>query len=256
MLLLPGLSPSPDAGEALVRAANIAGAATLLIEADDAAARQYVRSGMCDFLVNNLNEALRILKNELRLKQSAAVCLLAEPASALGDCIERGVQPELCAPRQQDATSPAVLTLQHRGATLLSSFDDRGSLTQADFAWASWSAATQSARTLPLLDRLALAALEPGVRVERQRWVLRSPQYVSLGGRSRGPVARRAGGVVHMLPMREQEAAAFARSVSLAIIEGRLPESLILAYGTEPLVALPALAADHPEEAAPQTVIR
>ena len=48
-----------EEGRALVVAANIAGAATLVATADRAAQKQAVRDGVTDFLVNSLDEALR-----------------------------------------------------------------------------------------------------------------------------------------------------------------------------------------------------
>ena len=112
LVLVAGLDKRPGVEESTVRAANIAGAATLLIEPDHVAARQCVRSGMCDFLVTNLDEALRILKNELRRKQSAAVCLLAEAGNALEECVLRGVQPRICALGHEAASMDAAQILR------------------------------------------------------------------------------------------------------------------------------------------------
>src|SRR5258708_36444771 len=53
----------------LVRAANISGAATLSATAETAAQRQAIRDGVADFLVTSLDEALRILQNEIRKRQ-------------------------------------------------------------------------------------------------------------------------------------------------------------------------------------------
>ena len=53
-------------GIAAVIAASVAGAASLCVDADADGLRQGLRSGFIDFVVGNLDEALRILKNELR----------------------------------------------------------------------------------------------------------------------------------------------------------------------------------------------
>ena len=243
MLLLAGPGGSSAAAEATVRAANIAGAATLLIEPEDAAARQCVRTGMCDFLVTTLEEALRILKNELRLKQPAAVCLLAEPESALGECVQRGVQPDIFAlAPQEDAAGATARTLKHRGAVFLPSLEERGTPKHAELEWASWSSSSQSGRVLPLVDKLAIAALGPLMQLQRQQWLLRSPQYLSLGGRGRGPIAGHGAGVVHTMPMRQDEAASLARLIADAMTDGHLPKSLSLRYGTE-LLSPPSVVA-------------
>ena len=62
---------------ALLVAANIAGAASLAVSADADTGRQAIRDGIVDFLVTSLDEALRILKNEIRKRSTVAVCVLA-----------------------------------------------------------------------------------------------------------------------------------------------------------------------------------
>src|SRR5580698_3492686 len=64
---------------AVTVAANIAGAATLAASDDRHAAKQAMRAGQVDFLVNSLDEALRILKNEIRKRETVAVCVTATP---------------------------------------------------------------------------------------------------------------------------------------------------------------------------------
>lgn len=98
--------------EAQAAGARIAGAATLLLRGDAGEARQAVRTGAADFLVTSLEEALRILKNELRRKLPVGVCLHAPLAEALQACVERGVQP--------DYLGAPEAALQARGARLIS----------------------------------------------------------------------------------------------------------------------------------------
>ncbi len=81
-------------GEAQAAAARIACACSLLLVDDPAEARQAVRSGAADFLITTLDEALRILKTELRRKAPVGVCLRAPVGSVLEACVERGVQPD------------------------------------------------------------------------------------------------------------------------------------------------------------------
>ena len=82
-------------GRALVVAANIAGAASLVATADRAAQKQAIRDGVADFLVNSLDEALRILKNQLRKRETVAVCLGLAPEAVEREMQERGVLPDL-----------------------------------------------------------------------------------------------------------------------------------------------------------------
>jgi len=86
------------AGCRLVRAANIAGAASLAASADAVVQRQAIREGVADFLVTSLDEALRILKNEIRKRQAVAVCVAESPEKIMREMAERGVQPDLLAP--------------------------------------------------------------------------------------------------------------------------------------------------------------
>jgi CheY-like chemotaxis protein len=81
----------------LLRAANIAGAASLAASADPAVARQAMRDGAVDFVVTSLDEALRILKNEIRKRQAVAVAVTAPPEAMEREMLDRGVQPDLLA---------------------------------------------------------------------------------------------------------------------------------------------------------------
>jgi len=68
-------------GRALIVAANIAGAASLTATAGSAAQKQAIRGGIIDFLVTSLDEALRILKNEIRKRETVTVCVTAATAA-------------------------------------------------------------------------------------------------------------------------------------------------------------------------------
>ncbi|HMD18825.1 MAG TPA: hypothetical protein VKH40_00815, partial [Alloacidobacterium sp.] len=66
-------------GMATAVAANIAGAASLGVDASAARVKVALRQGLCDFMVNSLDEALRILKNQIRKKEPVAVVLMGDP---------------------------------------------------------------------------------------------------------------------------------------------------------------------------------
>lgn len=82
-------------GARLVRAANIAGAATLCAAPEPAQQRIAIREGVADFLVTTLEEALRILKNEIRKHNGVAVAVSTSAAQVMREMRERGVLPDL-----------------------------------------------------------------------------------------------------------------------------------------------------------------
>jgi hypothetical protein len=85
-------------GFRLVRAANIAGAASLSATADPDQQKKAVREGVVDFLVTSLEEALRILKNEIRKRRGVAVGVALAPESVEQEMFERGVLPDFLFP--------------------------------------------------------------------------------------------------------------------------------------------------------------
>jgi len=82
-------------GAAVSTAGNIAGAACLAIDLRAEACRAALLSGACDFAVNTVDEALRILKNQIRQRRPVSVALEAAPDAGLSELIDRGVLPEL-----------------------------------------------------------------------------------------------------------------------------------------------------------------
>ena len=143
-------------GRALLVAGNIAGAASLAATADLAAQKQAIRDGVADFLVNSLDEALRILKNEIRKRETVAVCIAGAPVAIEREMAERGVAPDLL-PRNQ--LPPAA-----DGEALV-----------------AWSVATAPAQWLPKLDGLAidsLRATEGDKAAAARRWLRLAPRYL------------------------------------------------------------------------------
>ena len=143
---------------ALLVAANIAGAASLAATADAAAGKQAIRDGVVDFLVTSLDEALRILKNEIRKRETVAVCVAAASEAVEGEMLRRGVAPDLARPRAVVAPpeSQALLT---------------------------WNVASAPAIWLPKLDAVAAACLQLKDETAR-RWLRLAPRY--LGRLARG----------------------------------------------------------------------
>lgn len=81
-------------GMELAMASTIAGAAFLGMEPRPQRLKSALRHNACDFMVNTLDEALRVLKNELRKRRPVAVGLLGNAAELLPQMVERGVQPD------------------------------------------------------------------------------------------------------------------------------------------------------------------
>src|SRR6266568_4663876 len=76
-------------------AATMTGAAFLGIEVDPERIKKRLKSGYCDFMVNSLDEALRILKNAVRKKENVSVGLVGNCADVIPELAERGVVPDI-----------------------------------------------------------------------------------------------------------------------------------------------------------------
>lgn len=155
-------------GRALTIAGNIAGAASLAGTADPAAQKQAVRDGVADFLVTSLDEALRILKNEIRKRETVAVCLAAAPQDIEREMLERGVLPNLLPPHAWVSTD-----FGQRARRIAMERESRIDL--------AWSVAKAPTRWLPRLNALALECFGrcsdfDGLAL--RRWIRLAPRYL------------------------------------------------------------------------------
>jgi urocanate hydratase len=82
-------------GGAQPLAATLNGAAFLGVEVDADRIRRRIRQGYCDICVNNLDEALRILKQAVRQKQATSVGLVGNCADTIPELVRHGVVPDL-----------------------------------------------------------------------------------------------------------------------------------------------------------------
>jgi urocanate hydratase len=82
-------------GGAQALAVALNGGAFLGIDADSARIKRRQKAGFCEVMVNNLDEALRILKNSVRRREPASVGLIGNAAEVLPELAERGVLPDL-----------------------------------------------------------------------------------------------------------------------------------------------------------------
>ena len=155
-----------EESRAIVLAGNIAGCATLAATADLAMQKQAIRDGVVDFLVTSLDEALRILKNELRKRAAVAVCVGMSATQVEREMLERGVRPDLakdsCVSANTAWTDPSLEVHRERVRA------------QATVAWFVESSPV---KWLPTLDAIALECLDPADAWNR-RWLRLSPRYL------------------------------------------------------------------------------
>ena len=82
-------------GGAQPLAATLNGAAFLGIDVDPERIKRRVKTGYCDVMVNDLDEALRILKNAVRKHEATSVGLVGNCADIVPELARRGVVPDL-----------------------------------------------------------------------------------------------------------------------------------------------------------------
>ncbi len=82
-------------GGAQPLAATLNGAAFLGIDVDPERIKRRVKTGYCDVMVNDLDEALRILKNAVRKREATSVGLVGNCADVVPELARRGVVPDL-----------------------------------------------------------------------------------------------------------------------------------------------------------------
>jgi Urocanase Rossmann-like domain len=148
-------------------AANIAGAASLGVGADAGRIKQALRQGFCDFMVNSLDEALRILKNQIRKKESVAVALVGDPERVVAEMLERGVQPDLVS-----CVGLHVESFAERGAKILPA-----AAAIANSLVVTWSVSQDAAMWLPRVDAVAVDAIE-NAGDQRAKWIRLAPRYL------------------------------------------------------------------------------
>lgn len=207
LLLRSGFDPD---GIAVLVAATLAGAASLCIDADAESLRNGLRAGLCDFVVGHLDEALRILKNELRRGRPISVGLTASPAPSLQEIVARGLQPDFLSLRSHEVAQ----ILFARGARPVPQLQQ-----DAQTSILTWTVTTEPARSLPTIASLAADALDPNRSdtPARRRWLDQSPMYL---GRAFGPR--------QCLRMTANEIAAF-----LPPLQSRLPSVSVKRDGAD-----------------------
>jgi len=181
-------------GVAAEVAASVAGAASLCVDAHAERLREGLRAGFVDFVVATLDEALRILKNEIRRGRAISVGLTADPDPCFDAMIERGLQPDLLSAipehragvfLQRGAVSLAVQTSPEAGTSLL-----------------GWSGIEDAMSAMRRIAELASASLDPARidSVARRRWLEQSPRYLGRSFAAQQCMRMTAGEIADFVP--------------------------------------------------------
>lgn len=192
------LSTGPEALPSVV-AATIAGAASLCVESDPETLRAAMRGGLCDFVVGTLDEALRILKNEVRRRRAVSVGLQAEPTACVRECVDRGFQPDLLL-RLPSSIDRETQVLLERGAAVLAEPPQ----PESDTSLLCWSVDRDAARRMRRISQIAAESLDPAQAdtADRQRWLEAAPRALGRAFANR-----------QCLRMHRDESATFAARV-------------------------------------------
>jgi urocanate hydratase len=146
----------------LPAAVSIAGGTTLALDPDAPTVKAVFRQGGIDFVVNTLDEALRVLKNEIRQHKPLSVALISPIQPVLDEMADRGVAPDLTF-----AVTPnlEVLTPSSTLAPWLAARN-----------WSEVNLPAASTSDLRSLDLRLLEVLPPEDTL-RRRWLQRIPHY-------------------------------------------------------------------------------
>ena len=162
-----------QAGCILAIAGNIGGAATLAASAQTATLRQAMHAGVFDFLVNSLDEALRILKNEIRKHEPVSVAISLAPQAVVQQMLDRGVLPNLLPSRITSTPGDSRFdTFFTQGAQPIASASEPSALKLL-----IWQIPAEFARRPSEFDALLLQHL-PSSDHATARWLRQSPRYL------------------------------------------------------------------------------
>jgi urocanate hydratase len=141
----------------LATAVSIAGGCTLALDPDADTVKSVFRQGGIDFVVNTLDEAIRVLKNEIRQHKPLSVALISPLQPVLDEIAERGLHPDL------DTSKPLG--------------EDHLTPWLARHGWTEISLPAANTAALRALDQRLLDILPADDQV-RRRWVQRISHYL------------------------------------------------------------------------------
>lgn len=176
-------------GAALSLATMMQGGAFLGIDEDADRIKRYVKAGYCDVMVNNLDEALRILKNAVRKREPASVGLSGNPIEMTQEMASRGIVPDLLADIENalDESSRALRDgrreLQEWGSVLLGEVDQSPATDNG--ATVCFVALSGEMADIHRIDRLLLEIVAEDETLARQlRTLQRRGRYQGLPARA------------------------------------------------------------------------
>jgi hypothetical protein len=170
----------------LPAAVSIAGGTSLLLDSDTAAVKSAFRHGGVDFVVNTLDEALRVLKNEIRKHRPLSVALEGAAEPALAEMRERGVLPDLQVSIGEVDGASVQFGIEQLRLTREGSEVSPSGILEAwlgDRGWAEVVLERASTGAMRELDAQLLAQWSEG-DMQRRTWVQRIGHYqrVMAGG--------------------------------------------------------------------------
>ncbi len=163
----------------LPAAVSIAGGTSLLLDPNTTAVRSVFRQGGIDFAVNTLDEALRVVKNEIRKHRPLSVALEGDVQAMFAEMRERGVLPDLQVSVGETAEKVAQLGVEHlqlatEGAVVIPTKRLEAWLTER--GWYEVVLECATTREVRELDARLLALL-PEEDAQRRTWVQRIGHY-------------------------------------------------------------------------------
>jgi urocanate hydratase len=146
-------------GGAQPLAATMNGAAFLGIDVDPERIKRRVKTGYCDVMVTNLDEALRILKNAVRKGEATSVGLVGNCADLIPEMAKRGVVPDLLT--DQTSAHDPIGGYVPNGMTLEAALELRKS-TPEEYKKRSLAAIAQHVQGMLDLQKLGAVTFDYG----------------------------------------------------------------------------------------------
>jgi hypothetical protein len=124
-------------------------------------------------MVNSLDEALRVLKNEIRKKTPISVGLLGELTTVVKEAVDRGVQPDYVVAGTSLASESLFDVFLKRGAVNLTQASAQVKRVQPADLVVAYAATTSILRGF---ERAVTTVLD-GAAASRLKWADSSPRY-------------------------------------------------------------------------------
>jgi urocanate hydratase len=174
-------------GGAQPLAAALHGAAFLGIDSDAEHIKRCVKTGYCEVMVNNIDEALRMLKNAVRRGKGASIGLIGNRDELFPELAQCGVVPDLLTDSKfalsGTAKTQAMRELEKLGTHVIDSAKAHDYLQPLfDGGWrlTVWMALSGEPSDIAGLDRMALGMFPRDEYV--QRWLAIAGKYVRFQG--------------------------------------------------------------------------